>query len=101
MQSFTEIVDQSFATRRLTEILLTAFAVLAVTLAAVGIYGVMSLHVANRTREFGIRMAIGAEPSALVRLVLREGALLAGQECSSACSARSVRHAGFRVYSTT
>jgi putative ABC transport system permease protein len=58
--------------------LLTAFAVLAVTLAAVGVYGVMSLHVANRTREFGIRMAVGAEPSALVRLVLREGALLAG-----------------------
>ena len=46
-------------------------------LAGVGIYGVMSLHVANRTREFGIRMAIGAEPQALVRLVLREGASLA------------------------
>jgi putative ABC transport system permease protein len=78
VRSFAEVVDQSFAARRLTELLLTAFAVLAVTLAAVGVYGVMSLHVANRTREFGIRMAIGAEPSALVRLVLREGAALAG-----------------------
>ena len=78
VQSFTEVVDQSFASRRLTELLLTAFAALAVTLAGNGVRGVMSLHVANRTREFGIRMAIGAEPSALVRLVLREGALLAG-----------------------
>jgi predicted permease len=78
IRSFAAVVDESLASRRLTKLLLTAFAVLAVTLAAVGIYGVMSLHVANRTREFGIRMAIGAEPSALVGLVLREGALLAG-----------------------
>jgi predicted permease len=77
-RSFAAVVDESLASRRLTKLLLTAFAVLAVTLAAVGIYGVMSLHVANRTREFGIRMAIGAAPSMLVRHVLREGALLAG-----------------------
>jgi predicted lysophospholipase L1 biosynthesis ABC-type transport system permease subunit len=70
-------VDQSLATRRLTQILLTAFAILAVVLAGVGVYGVMSLHVANRHREFGIRLAIGAEPRALVRLVLGEGLLLA------------------------
>jgi ABC-type antimicrobial peptide transport system permease subunit len=55
------------------EILLTAFAVLALLLAAVGIYGVMILYVTNRTREFGIRIAVGAEPSRVVRLVLREG----------------------------
>ncbi|MGE5100507.1 MAG: FtsX-like permease family protein, partial [Deltaproteobacteria bacterium] len=64
-------------TRRLTELLLGAFALLAVTLAAVGIYGVMSLYVANRTREFGIRMAVGAEPRALMRLVMWEGTALA------------------------
>ncbi|HTE48006.1 MAG TPA: FtsX-like permease family protein, partial [Gemmatimonadaceae bacterium] len=78
VRTFSTIVDQSLATRRLTKILLGGFALLAMVLAGVGIYGVMSLHVANRTREFGIRMAIGAEPSALVRLVLREGAVLAG-----------------------
>jgi putative ABC transport system permease protein len=78
VQSFSAIVDQSFATRRLTKILLGGFALLAMVLAGVGIYGVMSLHVANRTREFGIRLAVGAEPSALVRLVLREGMVLAG-----------------------
>jgi predicted permease len=77
VRTFATIVDQSMATRRLTEILLGGFAVLAMLLAGVGIYGVISLHVANRTREFGIRMAIGAEPAALVRLVLREGATLA------------------------
>lgn len=78
VRSFSAIVDQSLATRRLTKLLLGGFALLAMALAGVGIYGVMSLHVANRTREFGIRMAVGAEPSALVRLVIREGASLAG-----------------------
>src|SRR6185503_10876425 len=77
VRSFSAIVDQSFATRRLTQLLLGGFALLAVVLAGVGIYGVMSLHVANRNREFGIRMAVGAEPGALVRLVLTEGAVLA------------------------
>jgi predicted permease len=70
-------VDQSLATRRLTQILLGAFAVIAVFLASVGIYGVMSLSVANRNREFGVRLAVGAEPSSVIRLVLREGAMIA------------------------
>ncbi len=76
-RKLTDIVDFSFASRRLVKILLSGFALLAVTLAGVGIYGVMSLHVANRSREFGIRLAVGAEPGRLVRLVLGEGALLA------------------------
>ncbi len=76
-RTFAAVVDQSFDTRRLTKILLGGFAVLAVVLAGIGIYGVMSLHVANRNREFGIRMAIGADPRGLVRLVLSEGAILA------------------------
>ena len=77
VKSFSSIIDQTFATRRLTKLLLGGFALAALILAAVGIYGVMSLHVANRSREFGIRLAIGADPRALVRLVLREGAVLA------------------------
>ena len=48
--------------QRLTNTLLTVFALLAVLLAAVGIYGVMSLYVNNRTNEFGIRLALGAQP---------------------------------------
>ena len=78
MRSLSSIIDQTFATRRLTKLLLGGFALVGLILAAVGIYGVMSLHVANRGREFGIRLALGADPRALVRLVLGEGAVLAG-----------------------
>jgi predicted permease len=77
VRTLSSVVDQSLATRRLTKLLLAGFALLAMTLASVGIYGVMSLHVANRSREFGIRLAIGAEPGRLIRLVLGEGAVLA------------------------
>jgi ABC-type antimicrobial peptide transport system permease subunit len=77
VKTLSSIIDQTFATRRLTKLLLGGFALVGLVLAAVGIYGVMSLHVANRGREFGIRLAIGADPRALVRLVLGEGAVLA------------------------
>jgi len=76
-RTLTSVVGDSFATKRLMEILLASFAAIAVLLAGVGIYGVMSLSVANRRREFGVRLAIGADPRALVRLVLREGAVVA------------------------
>lgn len=72
----TDFLDRSLDRRRITQVLLVGFALLAATLAAVGIYGVMSLYVANRSREFGIRLAVGAEPRNLVRLVLGEGFLL-------------------------
>jgi putative ABC transport system permease protein len=78
VKTLTSIIDQTYATRRLTKLLLGGFALVALLLAVVGIYGVMSLHVANRSREFGIRLAIGADPRALVTLVLGEGAVLAG-----------------------
>jgi ABC-type antimicrobial peptide transport system permease subunit len=77
VRPLADYLGRALATRRLTEILLGAFALMAVTLAAVGIYGVMSLYVANRTREFGIRMAVGAEPFAVMRLVMWEGTALA------------------------
>ena len=78
VKTLSNIIDQTYATRRLTKILLGGFALLALLLAVVGIYGVMSLHVAHRRREFAIRLAIGAQPRALLRMVLGEGALLAG-----------------------
>jgi predicted permease len=78
VRSLSGIVDETYAARRLTKILLGGFALVGLILAAVGIYGVMSISVANRGREFGIRLAVGAGPRALVRLVLVEGAVLAG-----------------------
>lgn len=69
-------ISRALETRRMTEILLVGFGFLAALLASVGIFGVMSLFVTNRYREFGIRLAVGAEPRNLVQLVLREGATL-------------------------
>jgi putative ABC transport system permease protein len=71
-----EAIALSLATRRLTMVLLTAFAVLALVLASVGLYGVMALTVTQRTREIGIRMALGAERTNIFKLVLSQGMTL-------------------------
>src|SRR5262249_17042784 len=55
---------------------MTSFAVLALLLAAVGIYGTMSVYVGSRTNEFGIRLSLGAQPARLLRSVLGEGLIL-------------------------
>ncbi len=76
VRSMTEIIGQTLSTQRLTNILLTAFALLALTLAAVGIYSTMSVYVGSRTKEFGIRLALGAQPGVLRRAVIRQGLML-------------------------
>jgi putative ABC transport system permease protein len=73
-----ENISQSLAPRRLSMTLLGVFAGLALCLASVGLYGVMGLAVTQRTRELGIRLALGASRGDVVRLVLGQGAVLVG-----------------------
>jgi predicted permease len=78
MRTMSTLRSEAVATRRFILIIVGAFGALALGLAAIGVYGVMSLIVSERTREVGVRLALGAQPSELLTMIVGQAAKLAG-----------------------
>ncbi len=97
------LVKESLAGRRMQTVLLGAFAFLALTLAAVGIYGVISFAVAQRTHEVGIRLALGARRASVIVMILADGLRLAaiGVGLGLALAAVASRALGSLLYETS
>jgi ABC-type antimicrobial peptide transport system permease subunit len=77
VRSMENRVSESLARRRFAVLLFACFAIVAVTLAAVGVYGVIAYVVSHSTRELGIRLALGASPRQILSMVVRQGMLTA------------------------
>jgi putative ABC transport system permease protein len=77
-ETMQEHVDKSLLLPRISSLLLGIFGVIGLTLASIGLYGVMSYSVRRRTREIGIRMALGAKRPTVLRMILRQGLVLTG-----------------------
>jgi putative ABC transport system permease protein len=97
------VVDRSLAQRWLQAALLGSFATIALVLASIGVYGVIAYAVGQRTREFGIRLALGARRSEIVLVVMRRGAMLFGMGAAIglAAAAASARVLGSLLFNIT
>jgi len=78
VEPMPDVMRASVSQQRFTMLLLSAFGLISLVMGAAGLYGVMSYTVARQTKEIGIRMAIGAQRGAILRMVLREAGLLVG-----------------------
>ncbi|MDP2320156.1 MAG: ABC transporter permease [Acidobacteriota bacterium] len=78
MRTMSALRSEAVSTRRFILLIVGAFGALALGLAAIGVYGVMSLIVSERTREVGVRLALGAQPSELLGMIVGQAAKLAG-----------------------
>ena len=96
----TEAIDRRIVQDRLLARLSIAFGIVAVLLAAIGLYGVLSYGVARRTNEIGIRKALGARHATLIGMILRETSwlVLVGLVAGSAASAAAIRMITSRLY---
>lgn len=103
VQTMDHVVEQYLATIHLLEHLLVVFAVLAMILAALGIYGLMAYAVASRTRELGIRIALGATSEHVVHLVMRRALAItgAGLVCGVAAATLASRALGASLFGVT
>ena len=90
IQPLATNVDLALAPQRFTIWLLTGFAIVALLLASVGIYGVISFSVAQRTSEIGVRLAFGATPAGVTRMVMRDAALVVAMGAVVGCLAAAV-----------
>ncbi len=100
VQTMSEHIDAALAADRMVTALLSAFGATALLLAAIGIYGVMAYSVAQRTREIGVRMALGAQGSDIARLIVGQGLvlILIGVACGLALAFALTRAVGSLLF---
>jgi ABC-type antimicrobial peptide transport system permease subunit len=97
VRTLQDLLDAAAAPRAFTMVLILIAASAALLLGVIGIYGVMSYIVSQRTNEIGVRLALGAEPAAVMRMIVRQGGVVA---CGGTAVGLAIALAGSRVISS-